>query len=133
LSAADASVAGTAARFRAHEAEGAVQAGPATIAGEAISNSDLDAIGALTAGSAIVAGYAAVISPRAFAVWELVLSNGLTARENLSEAHTNARELYRLHGLEVGVPLVTTATSRTAGVISQTITEASGTVTVERI
>lgn len=41
-------------------------------------------------------------------------------------------ELYRLAGLDPTRPLVVTTTTRDAGDISQTITEAAGTVTVER-
>lgn len=50
-----------------------------------------------------------------------------------SEFQTILRELYRLAGLDPTKPLVVTPTTRTAGDIEQTISEASGTVTVTRI
>lgn len=39
----------------------------------------------------------------------------------------------RIHGLVTATPLVVSPTARTAGSISQTITDASGTVTVQRV
>jgi hypothetical protein len=42
-------------------------------------------------------------------------------------------EMFRVHGLELGTPLVVTAGSRAAGAdISQSITDVAGTVTVTR-
>jgi hypothetical protein len=54
-------------------------------------------------------------------------AEGLTA-----EQHTWLQELYDLTGLRLGMPLVVSKTSRQAGAISQTISEVSQTVTVER-
>jgi hypothetical protein len=42
-------------------------------------------------------------------------------------------EIWKLHGLAAGTPLVVTPTTRTAGGISQTITEVGGDTTVERV
>jgi len=52
---------------------------------------------------------------------------GLTA-----EQAAQLLSLAQVHGLVVGSPLVVTATSRTAGGVSQTIDDAAGTVTVTR-
>lgn len=41
-------------------------------------------------------------------------------------------DLARIHGLIPGIPLVVTQNSRTAGGVSQTITESQGTVTIQR-
>jgi hypothetical protein len=65
-------------------------------------------------------------------VWNYVLSNGDTAEANIVEIRAMLRELYRIHGLQIGVPLVVEQTSRTAGAIIQTIEEVAGTVTVTR-
>jgi hypothetical protein len=45
---------------------------------------------------------------------------------------TQLAEIYRIHGLEVGQPLVVSPTTRTAGAINQTINTASDTTTVAR-
>lgn len=71
-------------------------------------------------------------APGAAAVWGYTLPNGLTAGATLAAVHAMLRDLYRIHGLEVGMPLGVTATARTAGPIVQTIAEGGGTVTVER-
>lgn len=70
--------------------------------------------------------------PGAAAVWGYTLPNGLTAGATLAAVHTMLRDLYRIHGLEVGTPLGVSATARSAGPITQTIAEAAGVVTVER-
>lgn len=46
---------------------------------------------------------------------------------------TKLDEIYKIHGLASGTPLVVDATSRVAGSIEQTIGEAAGVVTVERV
>lgn len=60
------------------------------------------------------------------AVWSHVLASGVDAQALLAA-------LAKLHALVPGVPLVVTPTSRTAGDVSQTITESAGTVTVARV
>lgn len=49
-----------------------------------------------------------------------------------TEQATQLAEIYKIHGLQSGSPLVVTPTTRTAGDVAQTITEAGDTVTVER-
>lgn len=71
-------------------------------------------------------------APGAAAVWGYTLPNGLTAGATLAAVHTMLRDLYRIHGLEVSMPLAVSATSRTAGPITQSIADAAGVVTVER-
>lgn len=66
------------------------------------------------------------------AVWDYVLSNGQTAGANVVAIRELLTDLHRIHGLELGTPLVVTQTARTAGAISQALAEASGTVTVTR-
>jgi hypothetical protein len=69
-------------------------------------------------------------------VWAHVLANGLTAEQTLVAIHAALpwiTDLAGLHALLPGVPLVVTPTSRTAGSVSQSIIEAGGTVTVERV
>jgi hypothetical protein len=68
------------------------------------------------------------------AVWEYgtrtltgAVSGGLTV-----EQATQLLELHRIHGLEAGVPLVVTPSTRQAGGISQTIGTSGDTVTVSR-
>lgn len=53
-------------------------------------------------------------------------------RSELAAELTRILELARIHGLVAGQPLTVTASQRQAGDITQTITEAGGTVTVER-
>lgn len=65
-------------------------------------------------------------------VWNYVLSNGLTAGQNLVLAVQLLRELHLVHGLTPGSPLTVAPTSRTAGAVAQTIAEAAGIVTVTR-
>lgn len=60
------------------------------------------------------------------AVWSHVLASGVDAQALLAA-------LAKLHALIPGVPLVVTPTSRTAGDVSQIITESAGTVTVARV
>jgi hypothetical protein len=58
---------------------------------------------------------------------------GTQAGALLDAINTLVAELHRIHGLESGTPLVVTETSREAGGIAQSITEApAGTVTVTR-
>lgn len=107
---------------------GAVAAGTlaATEAGD-----DVAAIeGTVSAG---ITGDMAAVEGDPSAVWSYVLSNGLTAEETLVQLHAYVRELYQIHGLEAGTPLVITSVSRVAGAIEQSVSEAGGTVTVERL
>lgn len=53
-------------------------------------------------------------------------------RTELQAELTRILELAKIHGLVVGTDLVVTATTRAAGDIAQTISEAAGTVTVAR-
>ena len=81
-----ATVAGSAARLTLHTAEGAIAAGPATVAGSALHIAVHDSSGDLEAQSATVAGSAVLIAAGAStpaAIWNYVLSNGLTAEQNL--------------------------------------------------
>lgn len=62
------------------------------------------------------------------------IQSGLATASTLATVLVDVDELRKLAGLEIGVPLVVTATSRTAGAISQTLVEApAGTVTVTRV
>lgn len=70
--------------------------------------------------------------PGAAAVWGYVLENGLTAGATLVATHAMLRDLFRIHGLEVSMPLAVSSTSRTAGPITQSIADSAGTITVER-
>lgn len=70
--------------------------------------------------------------PAAADVWNYVLSNGLTAEETVVQTHAYVLDLARIHGLVIGVPLVVGQATRQAGVVSQSITESSGVVTVTR-
>lgn len=64
--------------------------------------------------------------------WGDVLSNGLTAGATLVAVHQMLTELHKIHGLLAGSPLVVTGAQRSAGGITQSIAESSGTVTVTR-
>jgi len=57
---------------------------------------------------------------------------GTLSNAEMRELYEWVKELHRIHGLTSGVDLVVTPTSRTAGAISQTISEAGTTVTVTR-
>jgi len=59
---------------------------------------------------------------------------GLTTPQaiTLDELHAMLTDVYKIHGLLTGTPLVVAPTTRVAGDINQTVTESSGTVTVER-
>jgi hypothetical protein len=64
-----------------------------------------------------------------FEVWDY-----LGLGDKLAAVHTYANELHRVHGLQVPSPLEVSVTTRTAGpLIQQTIGEAGGIVTVERL
>lgn len=52
--------------------------------------------------------------------------------EQWQQMYVWLQELHRIHGLESGTPLVVTPTQRTAGAITQNVSEAGDTVTVER-
>ena len=66
-------------------------------------------------------------------IWAYVLPNGKSAGQNLAEVNTWLYELHLIHGLRAGSPLAVTDAARTAGAVSQTISEGGGTVTVTRI
>lgn len=68
------------------------------------------------------------------AVWDFILSNGMTAAESLAQALNDARELHQTHGLQLGNPLTVTPTQRTVvgTTIDQEVTEVDGVVTVAR-
>lgn len=59
-------------------------------------------------------------------------TNGSTLEEILVSLHLKVNELYLIHGLASGSPLVVTSTARNAGAVDQSINESSGTVTVTR-
>jgi len=65
-------------------------------------------------------------------VWNFVLTNGKTAQQTLVETHAMLAELYRIHGLAAGEPLVVDKFTRTAGDIEQAITQVGDVVTVTR-
>jgi hypothetical protein len=66
-------------------------------------------------------------------MWDYIPGSGISTGASLVELHSRAQELHLIHGLKLGSPLTVTATTRNAGVISQTISEAGGIVTVERL
>lgn len=65
-------------------------------------------------------------------VWNYVLSNGLTAEQNVVSILALLSELHLIHGLTLGSPLSVSATARSAGPVSQTVAEAGSVVTVTR-
>ena len=65
-------------------------------------------------------------------VWAFTLSNGQTAGDTLVAVQAMLRELYQIHGLELGSPLTVTQTLRTAAGIVQAVADLAGTVTVTR-
>lgn len=113
-------------------------AGAVTITGHAPTIAQPIAV-APAVGSLVITGHAPSVrqvSARAAEVWGHVLENGLTAEQVLIAVHDAlplVEALAKLHALIPGVPLVVTPTSRTAGDVSQTITESAGTVTVARV
>lgn len=64
-------------------------------------------------------------SASAAEIWNYILPNGLTAGQVFCDLH-------KIHGLTPGIPLAVTSAARTAGDISQTITDSAGVVTVTR-
>lgn len=66
-------------------------------------------------------------------VWSYVMANGKTAAETVVETHAMLRDLYRIHGLEIGMPLAVGTASRTAGPIEQSVGDSAGVVTVTRL
>lgn len=66
------------------------------------------------------------------AVWNYTLTNGKTAQQTLVELHAMLADLYRIHGLAAGEPLVVDKFERTAGDIVQSITQVGDVVTVNR-
>jgi hypothetical protein len=61
----------------------------------------------------------------AVAIWAYVAPK-------VTETHEMVDELHRVHGLRLTAPLQVSQTQRTTNTVAQTITEAGGTVTVER-
>jgi Concanavalin A-like lectin/glucanases superfamily len=53
--------------------------------------------------------------------------------EQMQQLHLWVFELHKIHGLQPGMPLAVSPASRVAGDISQTVSEAGGTVTVARV
>jgi hypothetical protein len=84
--------------------------------------------GALSASATASSGSSA----SAAEIWAYILPNGLPAGQVFSELHTLMSDLHKIHGLTIGSPLAVTSATRTAGGISQTITDSSGVVTVTR-
>lgn len=73
------------------------------------------------------------LSALAAAVWAYASRTLTGAATALTpEQAAQLQELHRIHGLESGVPLSVTPTQRTAGAITQNVSEAGDTVTVER-
>jgi hypothetical protein len=106
-------VSGTAQHIAAHDASGDLEAQEATVSGSAI----LIAAGASTPA----------------AIWNYVLSNGLTAEQNLVQIYAWLDELHKVHGLQAAFPLVVAPTLRSAGaLIQQVIANVGDTVTVTR-
>lgn len=60
------------------------------------------------------------------------ITDAYAIRAELANELVKLVELARIHGLESGVDLIVTPTSRTAGSIQQSISEAGSTVTVRR-
>jgi hypothetical protein len=85
-------------------------------------------------GAAYFGGGSSTAAPGATAaqIWAYILPNGKSAGQNLAEVNTWLYELHLIHGLRAGSPLAVTDAARTAGAVSQTITEAAGVVTVAR-
>ena len=85
-------------------------------------------------GSAYFGGGSDTAAPGASAaqIWAYVLPNGLSAGATLVAVHALLSELHLIHGLTLGSPLAVTDAARTAGPVSQTISEGGGTVTVTR-
>lgn len=65
-------------------------------------------------------------------VWNYVLSNGLTAQQNVVQIYAWLNELHLIHGLRAGSPLEVSPTARTAGAVEQEVSEVGDTVTVTR-
>lgn len=66
-------------------------------------------------------------------VWSYLLAGGASAGDVLDRLNTLVDEIHQLHGLRAGQPLVVAQTSRRTGAIEQSVSEADGTVTVERV
>lgn len=67
----------------------------------------------------------APVDSTAAAIWAYILPNGLTAGQVFCDLH-------KIHGLTPGIPLAVTSATRTAGDISQSISDSAGVVTVTR-
>lgn len=81
-------------------------------------------------GEAIEEGGGGTVDPAA--VWNYTLSNGKTAQQTVVELHAMMSELYKIHGLAAGVPLVVDKLTRTAGDIEQSVEQVGDVVTVTR-
>lgn len=79
----------------------------------------------LTGGEEATLSVSAPVDTTIADIWSYVLPSGLTAAQVLLELH-------KIHGLTAGAPLVVASGTRTAGDISQSITDSSGVVTVTR-
>lgn len=86
------------------------------------------ASGAMSAAASVSGGAASAAE-----IWGYTLSNGLTAEQTVVSIHELLTELHLIHGLKVGSPLTVSAAARAAGVVSQAVAEAAGTVTVTRV
>lgn len=67
------------------------------------------------------------------AVWGYLLSNGLTAEQTILRMAQQIDELHRIHGLQIDFPLQTTDSSRSAGDISQSVSDDGTATTVQRL
>jgi len=132
-------ISGTATRHVLHQSSGSLAAGAASVSGSAAHSTGLvthEASGDLVAGAASVSGAAVDATGEnvaiAAAVWAHQMPDGRTAGEILVETNLMAKELWRVHGLDITRPLVVATNSRAAGDQTQSITEAGGVVTVRR-
>jgi hypothetical protein len=73
------------------------------------------------------------IGPSPAAVWAYVLPNGKSAGQNVAEINELVWQLAKIHGLVSGAPLVVTATTRSAGDVSQSIVDSLNGTTVTRL
>jgi hypothetical protein len=65
-------------------------------------------------------------------VQNYVMANGQTASANILSLLTKLNELHLIHGLQTASPLTVTTTSRTAGVVQQSMNDTGQQVTVNR-
>ncbi|TXI17871.1 MAG: hypothetical protein E6Q67_12575 [Roseateles sp.] len=67
------------------------------------------------------------------ALWGHLLPNGKSAQQALADVQAMLADLYKIHGLALGAPLVVTSSARTAGDVTQSIAEVGGEVTIARV